>query len=291
MKMRIWSAIVMSLGIVPSVAAADSGLAAATRACEGVPLSFHMRGATLGRIFSTLEDLSRSCGVRFEVAPDVASRTATLELKDVKLATVLDVMAGTHDLAYSAEGQRVSVRAKGNGGDSWTADGDRDVRRRRAAAGSSAPSALLKLALVERVGSSPRVAVVTQQPLGAAGDPCAILNQPARGSFGLKLDAAGAVVRQSGSEAPGFYARICPGAISAGSVELRGEVIVRYTADEGRSTGEERRVFERTLGEADKHLWQPGAPEPDKGVSLFKSADGVYELKLLLVQPVKPAAP
>jgi hypothetical protein len=277
--MRAWIGLVLAVGTAQGAVAdpVADGLAGIMGKCETTRLSLNMPRAPLSRVFATLEDLSEACGVRFDVAPDVAARTATLELKDVKLATVLDVLAGTHDLGYRADGPRVSVRAIP------PADGFRAAMRRRA--GSHGPI-LLRVVLVERGTSEPRIVVKTQQDIGSASEPCMTVHRPTGGAAAIKLDGDGKAVSQPSLPA-GFFARLCPARITETSLELIGEAVVREISDEGHTSREERKVFTQTLARGDKELSLPDSP--DNGILLFKSGDGAYELKLLGMQTVSAA--
>ena len=88
------------LALLPAAGrAAGAGLEPEVSECRG-PYTLKLERVRLDQLFSTLADLGKECSLRFEVPSELADRRVSVDLRDVKMSTVLDVLAGAHRLEY-----------------------------------------------------------------------------------------------------------------------------------------------------------------------------------------------
>jgi len=214
-------------------------------ACHALPISLKMPKTSLRRLFDTVGQLVARCPVRFTLDPDVATLEAALDLQNVRLPTLLDVLAGNHDLEYVVDGNQVRVRRK-------PADDVPRVDLRLSMSGSAAtlakaPVALSLSVLVGRCGN-------VRQAFGTG--------------IGLRLHPDSAVLEKQ-AQADSVRVRVCAEKVSDAGMDVLGEGVVAQAFEEGYRSREERTIFRKRIAAGQKH------------VSLFKTADGTFELKLL----------
>jgi hypothetical protein len=209
-----------------------------------VPLTFKLQNASLGKVFGELAARAPDCPIRFEVAADLASTEATVDIKAETIGAAMTQLAAAHELQYEQDGAMVMVR-----------------RRPRA---EDKDKISLGVALVRWRG----------KPVARPTRPTAVVNVGQCANFrsllapaAFRLHAVTATVAKD----PDDYAvgvRLCVEKKTAEGLDLLGEVVSREVLDEGFRSREERTVFRRSVGDREK--------EP----SLFRSADGELELAL-----------
>jgi hypothetical protein len=238
MRTLLWTVAVMFLArsTVADPAASELDDLLREDGCRG-PLSLKMPKAPLGRVFDTVGALNPRCAVRFDVAPDVAVLQASLELKDVKLATVLDVLAGNHDLVYSLAEGKVSVRRKAQA----------DPRT---------------VELEVEVGSD---AAPTRPRLTIQVGGCATVKY-GRQSGALKIDpATGSLERD---EEPTLRAHVCAEKATAKELRFVGDVVLVSSAPDGFRSRADRVIVRQTMASGDKDVSVFRAPDGSVHVTL-----------------------
>ena len=238
MRTLLWTVAVMLLArpTVADPAASELDDLLREDGCR-VPLSLHMPKAPLSRVFDTVGALNPRCAIRFDVDPDVAVLQASLELKDVRLATVLDVLAGNHDLVYAVSDGKVRVRRK--------------------------PPVSAKAVYLEmEVGSDPapsfpRVSVQIGQ--------CATYGFGRR-SGALKLDPETASLKPE--EEPILRAHLCPERGTTEDLHLLADFVLKSSTEDGYRSREEHVIVRRTIGNGEKDVSLFKAPDGSVHVTL-----------------------
>jgi hypothetical protein len=216
------------------------------------PLTMQMPKVPLAKVFAVLGGLvTKGCTVRFDVAPEVASMLVTVELRNVRLETALDVLAGNNNLIYVIDNGVVHVRAKPR---------------------EDQPRTSLRLSL--SFGGAREATLRPKITLLPGG--CGPVIQSAGGDAALRLHPESAVLEKE-TNVSGTRVNLCLEKVSGAGLDLLGEAVVSQVFDGGYRSRQDRTVFRKTVGAG------------QKDVVLFKGPDAPFELKLLEYETETPA--
>jgi hypothetical protein len=217
------------------------------------PLTMQMPKAPLAKVFEVLSGLmARDCPVKFDVAPEVASMVVTVELRNVKLETALDVLAGNNNLVYVVDGGMIHVRPKPS---------------------ANQPHVSLRLGLQPTAATreAPVRPTIVLLPGG-----CGRVMRSTGGDPAFRLHPESAALEKE-ANVSGVRIQLCLEKMTNAGLDLLGEAVVGQVFEDGYRSREERTIFRKAVGAG------------QKDIVLFKGPEAPFELKLLTWEVEGPA--